>query len=314
MKTILISIAIFFCCSAYKAQSSEQSSIAIHVYIDSKGFKDCQGAGQVLEGKLTGLINSSGMSGRNGGRFFLIPKLTVLSTSQSSTPSGAATVIADIALSLYICDNSDEKVINSVYLEYRGVGANKEDAILRAAKKFDSKNPELKSFVEEARKRIYEYYQTYCSSIIQKASSTSVTNIHKALEDLSMIPPQNKDCYDEAQIQIHMLYSHYLDKQCQEAISKARLIWATYYNSESAWQAMEHLKQATLTADCRKEVKDLSEEMRARVEKNEEFEKELTRLVLESENRKMELDAEILKEIIRNQPQQVYNTEFIFVD
>lgn len=308
-----LSVFIFWCMSL-TAQNQEQASIAIHVYIDSRGFKDCVGAGQVLEGKLTGLVNSNGMSGRNNGRFFLLPKLTVLSSSQSSTSSGASTVITDIALSLYICDNSDEKVVNSVYLEFRGVGTSKDDAIIRAVKKFDPKNSELKSFVEEARKRIYDYYQTYCSSIIQKASSTSVTNIHKALEDLSMIPPQNKDCYDEAQLQIHMLYAHYLDKQCQEAISKARLIWATYYNSESAWQAMEHLKGATLTENCRKEVKVLSEEMRARVEKNEEFEKELTRLVLESENRKMELDAEILKEIIRNQPQQVYNTEFIFVD
>jgi hypothetical protein len=66
--------------------------------------------------------------------------------------------------------------------------------------------------------------------------------------------------------------------------------------------------------ECQKELKMLSEEMRARVEKNEEFDRALTNLLIESENKKMELDAEILKEIIRSQPKQVYNTEFIFVD
>ncbi len=314
MKIVSTFLAILISCASLFAQYAEQSSIAIHVCIDPRGFKDCQGAGQVLEGKLTGLINSSGMSGRNNGRFFMLPKLTVLSSNESSTASGGITVIADIAVSLYICDNSDEKVVNSVYLEFRGAGTSKEDAIMRAVKKFDPKNQELKSFVEEARKRIYQYYESYCSSIIQKASTTSLTNIQKAMEDLSMIPPQNKDCYDEAQVQMHMLYSHFLDMQCQEMVSKARLTWATYYNSESAWQAMEHLKTVTLTMDCRKEVKDLSEEMRARVEKNEEFDRALTNLLIESENKKMELDAEILKEIIRSQPKQVYNTEFIFVD
>jgi hypothetical protein len=290
-----------------------ESSLAIGVYIDPRGLKDCPAAGQILDGKISSVVSSTGIGGTGNGRFYILPKLTVVSISKNATNTSTSEVV-DFALSLYLCDNSDAKVIHSIYLDLRGVGSNKEDAIIRGVKKLDSKNSELRAFVEEGRKRIFEYYEAYCSSIIQKASSTSIKNIHKALEDLSLILPQNKDCFDEAQVQMHLLYSHYLNSQCSEAISKARLIWSTSYSSESAQKAVEHLNSYTITPECKDECLKLSEEMRARVEKNEEFDRALTNLLIESENKKMELDAEILKEIIRSQPKQVYNTEFIFVD
>jgi len=312
-KYLFVFVACFLSGVCSAQMNNVTSTLSIGVYIDPRGFKDCPSAGNILQGKISTLITSSGFGGSGMGRFYLTPKLTVVNLNSNQGSMGSSEIV-DVSISFYICDNSDEKVINSMYMELRGVGTNREDAIIRAVKKINPENEELRSFIEDSRNRIFQYYETYCSSIIQKASSTSIKNIHKALEDLSLILPQNKDCFDEAQVQMHLLYSHYLNSQCSEAISKARLIWSTSYSSESAQKAVEHLNSYTITPECKDECLKLSEEMRARVEKNEEFDRALTNLLIESENKKMELDAEILKEIIRSQPKQVYNTEFIFVD
>jgi hypothetical protein len=310
-KSILALFTLIYAANV-SGQQSTGFNLALYVCVSDEGVKVSPSSKSLLESKLLDLVTASGMSGYKGGRFFVAPKVTVI--NQQTLAGPPSKIVADVSITFFVGDNSDQKVIHSYYKEFKGMGPTKDQAIMNAVRNLNSRDKELANFVQESRTRIVELYSRNCEAIIAGAQSQSIQNIAGAIEDLSMIPMENTECYKEAQIQLQLLYANYIHRRCSEAISKARATWSASYNLESANRAVASLDRCFLDEDCQKDLNKLSEEMRSRVEKNEEFDRALTNLLIESENKKMELDAEILKEIIRSQPTQVYNTEFIFVD
>jgi hypothetical protein len=294
------------------SQHNQGFNLALHVCVPEESVRPHTSVKSLLESKLIDMVSTTGMTGYAGGRFFISPKITIVNKQVLDGPP--AKVVADIAITFFVADNTDQKVVNSFYKELKGVGVTTDQAIMNAVKGLNSKDKEFTLFIQEARTRIVQFYNQNCDAIISSAQSMSVQHISQAIENLSLIPMENTECYRDAQIQLQLLSANYYHRRCAEAIAQARAIWSATYTIESADRAIESLDSFFIDEECQKELKMLSEEMRARVEKNEEFDRALTNLLIESENKKMELDAEILKEIIRSQPKQVYNTEFIFVD
>jgi hypothetical protein len=316
MKLLLIIFYVPLMALIIISDSSAQQTIgfnlALHVCVPDESVKPFPSAKSLMESKLLEMISSTGMSGYKGGRFFISPKIAVLNQQVLDGPP--AKVVIDVAVTFFIADNTDQKVVNSYYKELKGVGASADQAMMNAIRNLNGRDKEVTSFVQEARSRIVQFYSQNCEAIIAGAQSKSIDNIARAMENLSMIPMENAECYKEAQIELQMLYGNYVHRRCADALTKARAIWSSAYTIESASRAINSLEGFFIDEQCQENLNALSDEMRARVEKNEEFEREFAKLLLESENKKMELNAEILKEIIRSQPQEVYNTEFIFVD
>jgi hypothetical protein len=269
MKNIIIALMLFTFVSAAFAQNNkgkidDMGRIALNAYLPEDS-KVPSSARSVLENKLTQIATTSGMGGSAlNPRFIITANVVELTKDITATAPPMQAYTLDVTL--VVGDGIEGKKYASYTATVKGVGENEAKAYLAALKNVNPNDPKIKSFVESAKTRIVEYYNTNCDFIIKDAQTTAAQKQYDwAIYKLTSVPEVCKECYDKCMDAAAAMYKQKIEFDCKTKLTEATNIWNGNQSWEGAERAGEILSSIDPDASCYKEAKGLSEKISKRI-------------------------------------------------
>ena len=177
-------------------------------------------AERMLLNKMGQIASKNGMASA-GNRFIMYPHVTIM--SQDITPTAPPMHAYNLDVTLYIADNMTQSIFSSTTISLKGVGKNPTKAYIGALKMLNYKRPEIKTFVEEGKNKIIEYYNSKCDFILKDAESLAGRKeFDEAIYTVMSVPDISKDCYIKAQDLAVVIFKQKMENECMKNIADAR--------------------------------------------------------------------------------------------
>ena len=170
--------------------------------------------------KMGQITTKNGMASY-GNRFIMYPHVTIM--SQDITPTAPPMHAYNLDVTLFIADNITKTIFSSTTISLKGVGKNTTKAYIGALKTLNYRRPEVKSFVEEGKNKIIEYYNSKCDFILKDAESLAGRKEYdEAIYTVMSIPDICKDCYMKGQEVAVSIFKQKQENECMKNIADAR--------------------------------------------------------------------------------------------
>ncbi len=177
-------------------------------------------AERMLLNKMGQITTKNGMASY-GNRFIMYPHVTIM--SQDITATAPPMHAYNLDVTLYIADNMTQTIFSSATIALKGVGKNTTKAYVGALKMLNNKRPEIKSFVEEGKNKIIEFYNSKCDFILKDAESLAGRKeFDEAIYTVMSIPDLCKDCYMKGQDVAIDIFKQKMENECMQYIAAAR--------------------------------------------------------------------------------------------
>lgn len=213
---LLVNITLFGQNNLGKSDDSQRIAIKPY-YLESK-FKSKDG--NLLLSKMNKLLTKEGLSS-NYSRYIMWPRVDVL--SQEATETAPTMYITELDVTFYIADNIDQTIYNQVSFTTKGVDKKADKSYYKALKKVKSTNSDGINFLNDAKSKIIEYYNSKCDFILNESKTlASMKEFDKAIYNAVSIPDVCKDCYIKGQELAVKFYMQKLENECMQMISKAK--------------------------------------------------------------------------------------------
>lgn len=269
MKKIII--AILTLCNFSIVGFAQECDIALQTIITppANGINLPQ-ANSYLTNKLRGLTSqSSTLSALDNEQFAIAASYDVL---DKQIIAGSPTKIAyNLSLSLFIVDIINQKIFNSFNTELKGIGDNETKAMVNCFKVLNVNNNNIKSFVQEGKTKIIDYYNSNYQNIIKNAQTlASMKNYDEAIYKLSMIP----ECcngYEVVMSELKQIYQQFVNQHCAENLAQARSAWYSSPNSDGASVASVYLSEIYPDASCYSDALALYSEIKKKLGEDWKF-------------------------------------------
>ncbi len=196
-----------------------------------------------LETKMQQVATQYGLAS-NGltDRFVMTAKVNV--TSKDVTPTTPVKISQKIEVTLFIGDVIDNKVYESIVLSVAGIGQSETQSMIKAFNQIKPANPKLKEFVENAERKIIEYYTNNCSYILTEANSLAQQRKYDAaIAKLMAVPEVCKECYEQCMAKAVEVYQSKIDNEGAILVQQARNKWLTTRDHAAATEALAILSQ-----------------------------------------------------------------------
>ena len=249
-------------------------------------------AGKQLERKLIQLLTSNGISSQDpNNRFVITAKADI--TSKDIVASTPQRVSEKIELILYIGDIVENKVFETVTIPLIGIGINENKAFISAINQIKPQKAELKEFLDNAKKKIVDYYAVRCSQIIKDAQKlASGNNYDEAIYQLMQVPDIcdcSKDCQD--------LMIDYTIKRnnaiAAQMFNEAKARWAASPTSEGASEVADIFAEIPTNSSSQKDidalVKSINKKLRDDEKRQWDFKMKQYKDAQEKEQREYQL-------------------------
>ncbi len=248
---------IFFLCSvmmvtpSLKAQNNlgsadDAARIPILAYIPNDLGNLTPAAQEALKVRLDRIVTKAGMGGASANeRFIMTAKIVELGKEISSTTP--IIYFYDLEITLIVGDAVEGKQFGSTVIQTRGVGNSETQAYLSAIKKIKDQDPKYTTFIDQAKVKIIEYYNSNCDFIIKDAEAlTSIKGYDEAIYKLASVPAVCKDCYAKCLDKIGVVYKAKMENECQTYIAQATTLMA----QENYYEAAEVLSPILPDLSC----------------------------------------------------------------
>jgi len=235
-------------------------------------------AAMVLDGMLSSFITDGGFSKMNTAKYFVAPRIGVINSAVTGNYPVFHTV--ELQLSLAACDNESKDIIKSTSIIIKGSGFTYQEAMQEAIRGVRLQNEGLKQFANDVRDRIVAFYSAECSRILADAKANSTDSPYGSIGMLGTIPKASS-CYDEAVALRVELIESYINQQCSQAITDARITWES---SQNIQKSLTPLKGVSFSDNCYDEYLALIDEVDADIAEaiaREEAEAERERQLLD---------------------------------
>ena len=269
MRKIIITLVLLTLFSGAFAQNNkgkvdDMGRIALNAYLPEDS-KVPASARNVLENKLTQIATSNGLGGSSlNPRFIITANVVELTKDITATAPPMHAFTLDVTL--VVGDGIDGKKFASYTATVKGVGENEAKAYLAGLKNVNPNDPKVKAFVESAKTKIVEYYNTNCDFIIKDAQTTAAQKQYDwALYKLTSVPEVCKECYDKCMDAAASMYKQKIEFDCKTKLTEATNLWNGNQSWEGAQQAGELLSSIDPDASCYKESKALAEKISKRI-------------------------------------------------
>ena len=241
MKKLLITLFIFFSLFAYSQNNNDLGKIQLAIsFSESQQNTMDYAILEKLEGKLTQLLSNNGIvstSYNNG--LLLQPSLTTI--GNDLVEGGMQNLnVTRIMLQLFIKQDQSNIIFSSFSKELKGSGRTKELAVNNAINSLKSNDSALLSFIETGKVKLQDYYQSNCTSILNKAENLKKTAQYEESLALLMSIPETAFCYKSAQNTSLEVFKNYQKKLCAENIKQANMFIAEK-NYSSAFSALSEI-------------------------------------------------------------------------
>jgi len=243
--------------------------LILNTYVPEQAEGLPQQAKSILENKLSQITTNYGMGGATlNPRFVLMCNLALLSKDIVAGPPQM--FVQNIELTLFIADALDNKKFANASFTLKGVGTNEAKAYIDAISKMNIKNPEIKSFIEEGKSKIVNYYNTQCDFIIKDAISLSKRGeFDAAMLKLVMVPDVCEKCYVTCMDTLQSIYQKKIDKECLVIMRDAKTTWMANQNSAGAERVAEIINSISPFSTCEPDASSLMKQIQNKLKEDE---------------------------------------------
>jgi hypothetical protein len=248
-----------------KTSADDMGRVMMTAYVPQQIENMPAGARKMLANKLTQVVTKSGLAGSSfNTRFIITANVTVV--TKDIVPGPPTMHAMNLDVTLYIGDGFDGTVFASHTMSVKGVGTNETKAYMSGVKKINANNPELKSFVDQGKEKIIEYYKNNCDMIIKEAQTLADQDkFDEAIFKLVSIPNACGECYNKAMDAVKPMYQKQIDKECKFKLAEAQGIWNASQDMDAAEKAGAILASINPDASCYSQAKSLSNKIAAKV-------------------------------------------------
>ena len=153
-------------------------------------------AKSALESKMRKIGVLNGLAGEGSNPMFSM-RATIDVVSKDLTATAPPKHALTLTVNLFIVDNATGNVFSQTSVDVKGAGANESKAYMSAIKSLDPKRGQFKSFVDQGKNKILEYYNSQCDLVISKANALKAQGRNEeASAVLYSVPTVCKECYD----------------------------------------------------------------------------------------------------------------------
>lgn len=246
-------------------KSDDIARISLAAYIPDQVESLPDIAKNLLSDKLNQIVTQNGMGGSSlNPRFIITSNISVL--EKNLTSGSPSFTVLTLSVSFYIGDGIEGTKFSSTNLTMKGVGETETKAYISAIRNVNISSPEFKSFVENGKNRIIQYYNSKCDFIIKNAQTLAgAEKYDEAIFNLTQVPEVCKECYNKAMDAVAPIYKKQIDKQCLTELARAKSVWAAGQNVDAASQLTDILSNISPNAACFPEVKKFTEAVGKRI-------------------------------------------------
>lgn len=266
---LILFISVFNVWCSYSqnnvGKTDDAGRVAISAYVPSDIGGLNAAAQTALKNRLDRIVTKNGLGGGgNNNRFILTAKVQKLSSVK--VPSTPPVYNYEMEVTFIIGDAIEGTKFSSFNTTISGAGNTESSAEIAAIKKIKESDSEYQNFINEAKKRIVEYYNSKCDFILKQAQTkSSKAEYEQAILILFGVPEICKDCYNKAMDQVVAVYKEQINRQCKKDMLEANNIWSTNQDYYGAEQASVFLSKIDPNSSCYKEAMELNEKMAKRI-------------------------------------------------
>ena len=203
-----------------------------------------------LKTRLERIVTNAGLGGSSyDNRFVLTAKIVELDKEVSSTTP--VIYVYNLEVTLIIGDAIEGTIFSTEVVEAKGSGNSETKAYLAAIKKIKDKDPKYTQFIDKAKVKIIEYYNSKCDFYLKEAQTYVAQNeFQAAIATLVSIPEVCKECYDKAMDAVAPIYQKQIDHQCKIDLAEARSAWSASQDGSGADAASSYLGGIDPNSSC----------------------------------------------------------------
>lgn len=258
---------------------------------------------QRLNNKLTNLMAQEGVvAGDYESRFFVSGRFDTGYFDRNSNGN----YLVKTTLTLLIGDADGKKVFASRQFELKGAGKTEQLAYVNALNSLNARNPNFKSFVEDGRAKIVDYFNSNYKTYLTRAKTALSTKNYGEAFYYALSIPECCVGYDEAVSLVKTVYTDQINDEGLRLLAQANAAWAAHPDETGAEEAHQYLAQIDPGASCYSDAQALSNRIAQTVKKNWDFEN-VTKYndALALEKQRIESARAVGIEWAKNQPQTV---------
>jgi hypothetical protein len=270
MKQIVFFSLFIIGCFTINAQNDagkadDAARIPISAFVPSDIGDITPTAQEALKTRLERIVTNAGLGGSSyDNRFVLTAKIVELDKEVSSTTP--VIYVYNLEVTLIIGDAIEGTIFSTEVIEAKGSGNSETKAYIAAIKKIKDKDPKYTQFIDKAKVKIIEYFNSKCDFYLKEAQSLVSKNEYQAaIATLTAIPDVCKDCYDKAMDAVGPIYQKQIDYQCKIDMAEARNAWSTNQDANGATSASGFLGKVDPNSVCYAEAKQLSSTIAKRI-------------------------------------------------
>ncbi len=256
MKYTLIAIVLLLIGKLNFAQikTSDIGEIALSVVMPSNTDEIQYKEFEKLKSKIQQMASLNGVSGDGYfSNFVIYPKFEIFEEETVDAGLTPKTYVKG-ELSLYVSQTNNKLIFNSVFLNFSGIGNNREKAILNAINRVNTRDPKLPPFFNEAKSKIIGYYESNCDLIASKAKAlVKKQQYQEAIGLLMSVPEEASGCYQKIQDETVNAYVAYQNNVCNSIVLNAKSQLAKKNYSEALYE----LTQVDSSSKCFAEAETL---------------------------------------------------------
>lgn len=216
---------------------------------------------EALITKLQNLTVAHGMASISPeSRFIIFPALTVL--EKKAIAGTKPLVQLEAELTLFMGDIESGNVYSQCSKKLKSVQTSEQKALISAVQGLKSTDPEIRDFFEKGKQKVMEYYNSQIDFILaQAASLKSQEKYDEALALLMEVPEICQESYLKAREVAAEIYPAKIARDAEQALRKAKSIWAASHSKEAAAEAAECLSIIPYSSPCYPEAQVLLTEI-----------------------------------------------------
>lgn len=316
MKKILFIICFALCSNYVIAQntygsSDDEARIVLNTYIPDQVEGISSVTRNALANKLSQIASQNGMGGSSYNPRFIITA-NIVAATKNITPTVPPMHAYNLEVNLYIGDGIDGILFASHSVSVRGVGDNETKAYLDAIKNIKSRDPQYQRFIDDAKRKIIEYYNANCDLIISEAKALeSMHEYNAALATLFRVPSVCKECYEKCMTLLGPIFDKKINHECQILLAQATNAWNSGQDFNAGQRAIRFLAAIDPQATCFPSAMALSEKIAKRIKEVDQREWNFLLKVQQDNVDVQKLRIRAMRDIGvaygSNQPRVIYN-------
>ena len=226
MKYIITLAVLLSNLNLFSQGSDNIGKICLHVVLPEEYSPNFENLGikelKKIKSKITSIAARNGVAGAGMGDFVIYPVLNVYEEEVLEGGLEHQTIIR-AEFSLFIQQMSNGQIYGEATIDLEGFGRDRSRALTKAIQGINIRDKQWKAMIVSSKEKIIEYYTARCEDIQAEADGYSQTRDYIGAIAILMQVPVEVSCYREIIDKSVEFYDYYIEMQCQEQISKAKI-------------------------------------------------------------------------------------------